>query len=54
LDGALTGQTTPARLQMPVGLHTITIRQKGFRTVKRTVQVSDGGTVTVSETLVRQ
>lgn len=53
LDGATTGQVTPARLQMPVGLHTITIRQKGFRTVKRTVQASDGATVTISETLVR-
>jgi serine/threonine protein kinase len=53
LDGAPTGQVTPARLQVPVGLHTITIRQKGFRTVKRAVQVSDGGTVTVSETLVQ-
>jgi serine/threonine protein kinase len=52
LDGAFTGQTTPTRMEVPVGLHTITIRDKGFRTVKRTVQVSDGGTVTISETLV--
>jgi serine/threonine protein kinase len=52
LDGAFTGQTTPTRMEVPVGLHTITIREKGFRTVKRTVQVSDGGTVTISETLV--
>jgi eukaryotic-like serine/threonine-protein kinase len=51
VDGLPTGQITPSRIEVPVGMHTVTIRLKGFRTIKRTVQVSDGGTVSVSETL---
>src|SRR6266581_2757750 len=51
VDGASTGQLTPARVQVPAGLHTVTLRLNGFQQTKRTVQVSEGGTVTVDESL---
>jgi len=51
VDGTSTGQFTPARIQMPAGLHYITLRLNGFQPAKRTVQVSEGGTVKIEETL---
>jgi hypothetical protein len=51
VDGTSTGQFTPARVQVPAGLHTVTLRLNGFQLAKRTVQVSEGGTVTVDESL---
>jgi len=51
VDGTTTGQTTPARVQMPAGLHTVTVRLSGYQQGKRTVQASEGGTVSVNETL---
>jgi serine/threonine-protein kinase len=51
LDGNSTGQFTPARIQVPTGMHTLTLRLNGFQQVKRTFQVSEGGTVPIEETL---
>jgi serine/threonine-protein kinase len=51
VDGNSTGQFTPARVQVPAGLHTVTLRLNGFQQAKRTVQVSEGGTVTIDEAL---
>jgi serine/threonine protein kinase len=51
VDGASTGQFTPARVQMPSGLHTITLRLNGYQPARRKVQVTEGGTVTIEETL---
>jgi serine/threonine protein kinase len=51
VDGTSTGQFTPARVQVSAGLHTVTLRLAGFQQAKRTVQVSEGGTVTVDESL---
>jgi serine/threonine-protein kinase len=51
VDGTSTGQFTPARVQVPAGMHTVTLRLNGFQLAKRTVQVSEGGTVTVDESL---
>jgi len=51
VDGTSTGQFTPARVQVPSGLHTVTLRLNGFQLAKRTVQVSEGGTVTINESL---
>jgi hypothetical protein len=45
LDGTTTGQFTPARVQVPTGVHTITLRLNGFQPAKRTFQASEGGTV---------
>jgi len=51
VDGTSTGRFTPARVQVPVGMHTVTLRLNGFQQAKRTVQVSEGGTVTIDEPL---
>src|SRR5262249_29703207 len=51
LDGEATGRTTPARVEMPIGIHSVTLKLEGYKAVKRTVQVSDGGTTTLNETL---
>jgi serine/threonine-protein kinase len=51
VDGTSTGQFAPARVQIPSGLHTLTLRLAGYQQAKRTVQVSEGGTVTVDESL---
>jgi eukaryotic-like serine/threonine-protein kinase len=51
VDGNPTGQVTPARVQLPSGLHTITLRMNGYQQARRPVQVSEGSTVTINETL---
>jgi len=51
VDGNPTGQVTPARVQIASGLHNITLRLDGFQQVRRPVQVSEGGTATVSANL---
>jgi hypothetical protein len=49
VDGTSTGQFTPARIQVPAGMHNVTLRLNGYQQSKRTVQVSEGGTVTIDE-----
>lgn len=51
LDGTSTGQFTPARVQVPTGVHTVTLRLNGFQQAKRTFQASEGGTVPIDEAL---
>jgi serine/threonine protein kinase len=51
IDGDSTGKFTPSRLQLPTGVHTITLKLEGWQTAKRTVQASEGGTVPVYESL---
>ncbi len=53
VDGTPTGKTTPSRVELPIGLHTVTLRLAGFKEVRRAVEVSDGGTVTVAAWLKR-
>jgi serine/threonine protein kinase len=53
VDGTPTGKTTPSRVELPTGLHTVTLRLAGFKEVRRAVEVSDGGTVTVAAWLKR-
>jgi serine/threonine protein kinase len=45
VDGTSTGQFTPARVQVPTGTHTVTLKLNGFQLAKRAVQASEGGTV---------
>lgn len=54
VDGNPTGDTTPSRVELPVGVHTITLKLNGYKAVLRAVEVSDGGTVTVAASLKRQ
>jgi hypothetical protein len=51
VDGNSTGQFTPARVQVPSGIHTVTLRLNGFQLAKRAFQVTEGGTVTIDESL---
>jgi eukaryotic-like serine/threonine-protein kinase len=51
VDGTSTGQFTPARVQVPTGVHTIMLRLDGFQPAKRKFQVSEGGTVPIDEAL---
>jgi len=48
VDGTTTGQTTPARVQVPAGVHTVTVRLAGYLQVRRTFQASEGGTVDIT------
>jgi len=51
VDGNPTGSVTPARVELPAGTHTVTLRLSGHRTAKRIVSATEGGTVPVNETL---
>jgi len=51
VDGAPTGEITPARVQVPSGTHRITLKLNGYQVVRRTFQVTEGGSVFISEAL---
>ena len=53
VDGDSTGQTTPSRVQVPAGLHTVTMRLTGYQPVKRTIQATEGGTVHITSVTLR-
>ncbi len=48
VDGQTTGQTTPARVQVPAGVHTVTVKLNGYQPVRRTFQATEGGTITIT------
>jgi len=54
VDGNPTGQTSPARVQIPSGSHVLAMKLPGYQVAKRGVQASEGGTVNVSEVLKAQ
>jgi eukaryotic-like serine/threonine-protein kinase len=51
VDGNSTGIFTPARVELPAGTHTVTLKLSGYRPAKRIVSATEGGTVPISETL---
>jgi len=51
VDGNSTGRFTPARVEIPAGMHTVTLKLDGFQVAKRRVSASEGGTVTINESL---
>jgi hypothetical protein len=51
VDGNDSGEATPARVQIPTGTHMVALRLKGYEVAKHGIQVSDGGTVRVTEIL---
>ena len=51
VDGNSTGRFTPARVEIPAGMHTVTLKLEGFQIAKRRVSASEGGTVTINESL---
>jgi serine/threonine protein kinase len=53
IDDFPTGHSTPARVQIPSGVHVVILHLEGFRDLRRGVDVSDGGTVEVHGLLRR-
>ena len=53
VDGAATGQITPARVQMTAGMHTVTLQHPGYAPLTRRVLVDEGQTVRVLEAMKR-
>src|ERR1700674_216911 len=51
IDGNSTGQVSPARVQVTAGTHIVTLKLDGYQPVRRTVQVTEGSTVTVEGSL---
>jgi hypothetical protein len=51
IDSNDTGEVTPARVQVPTGTHIISLHLKGYQTARHGIEVSDGGTVSVTDTL---
>jgi serine/threonine protein kinase len=51
VDGNSTSQFSPARVQIPSGAHTLVMKLPGFQAARRTIDASEGGTVTINETL---
>ena len=51
IDGVSSGKFAPARVQIPAGAHILGLRLPGFQPERRAIQVTEGGTVTVTETL---
>ncbi len=51
IDGAPTGQVSPARVQIPSGSHIIALKLNGYQIAKRDVLASEGGTVPVNVSL---
>ena len=49
VDGSDTGEVTPARVQVPAGIHTVMVRLDGYQQMRRTFQASVGGTVNLQD-----
>jgi len=54
VDGTTTAQFAPARVQVSPGMHHITLKLKGFMPAHRSVDVSEGSTVSVEASLKPQ
>jgi eukaryotic-like serine/threonine-protein kinase len=54
VDGIPTGQISPARVEIPSGIHTIVMKMPGYQPARRSVQATEGGTVEVEAQLKRQ
>jgi hypothetical protein len=51
VDGTTTAQFAPARVQLSPGIHQITLKLKGFRPARQSIEVSEGSTVPVEASL---
>jgi len=54
VNGASTGIKTPARVEIPSGIDTISLKLDGYQVARRPVQASEGGTVSISQTLTKK
>ena len=51
IDGNSTGSFSPARVQIPSGTHIIALKLNGFAVSRRAIEVSEGGTVNITDKL---
>ncbi len=51
VDGIPTGRQTPSRVEISPGIHVIALKLNGYQISRRTVQVTEGGTVNIDENL---
>jgi len=51
IDGNDSGQATPARVQVPTGVHIIGFHLNGYQVARHAIEASEGGTVSVTESL---
>ncbi len=51
VDGTDTGKQSPARVEISAGIHAIALKKNGFVVSRRTVEATEGGTVSVHENL---
>jgi eukaryotic-like serine/threonine-protein kinase len=54
VNGISTGIKTPARVEIPSGIDTIALKLDGYQIARRPVQASEGGTVSVSQALIKK
>ena len=54
VNGISTGSKTPARVEIPSGIDTIALKLDGYQVARRPVQASEGGTVSISQTLIKR
>ena len=54
IDGAETGLESPARLELQEGQHKVSLTRSGYGTAQRSVTVSPGQTIQITETLPSQ
>ena len=51
IDGISTGFFSPARVQIPSGTHIMALKMNSYAVSRRAIEVSEGGTVNITETL---
>ncbi len=51
VDGVPTGKQSPARVEISAGIHTIVLKKEGFQISRRSVQLTEGSTVNVRESM---
>ena len=51
VDGMPTGKQTPARVEISAGIHNVVLKLNGYQVSHRTVQVTEGSTVKIDESL---
>jgi eukaryotic-like serine/threonine-protein kinase len=54
VNGISTGTKTPARVEIPSGIDTIALKLDGYQVARRPVQASEGGTVSISQALIKK
>jgi hypothetical protein len=53
IDGSSSGKFTPARIELPAGMHNVILKLNGFQTTKRTISATEGATVNITESLIK-